>query len=83
MLKITQICKENCITQAQLAEASGLEISLIQKIESGKINIENITLKNMCLLLKGLEKLCTNSPELTEDYVTIRSAYIVARELFK
>lgn len=83
MLMIAKIREENCITQAQLAEASGLNIRWIQKVESGEINIENITLKNICCLLKGLEYLCPPSQPLTEDFSTIRSAYIVVRELLK
>lgn len=83
MLMISKIRKENCITQAQLAEASGLNIRWIQKVESGEINIENISLKNIFCLLKGLENLCPPSQRLSEDFTTIRSAYIVVRELLK
>lgn len=83
MLMIAKIRKENCITQAQLAEASGLNIRWIQKVEAGEINIENISLKNILRLLKGLESLCPPSQALEEDYATIRSAYIVVRELLK
>lgn len=83
MLMIAKIREENCITQAQLAEASGLDICDIQKVESGDIGIENIPLKTIVLLLKGLDYLCPASAPLSEDFATVRSAYIVTRELLK
>lgn len=83
MLMIAKIREENCITQAQLAEASGLDICDIQKVESGDIDINNIPLKTIVLLLKGLDYLCPASAPLSEDFATVRSAYIVTRELLK
>ena len=82
MLMIAQIRKEHCITQKQLAEASGLNVRWIQKLESGQINIENVTLLNIVRLLKGLNKLCT-STDVQEDYGSLISAYVVVRELLK
>ena len=82
MLMIAQIRKEHCITQKQLAEASGLNVRWIQKLESGQINIENVTLLNIVRLLKGLNKLCT-STAVQEDYGSLISAYVVVRELLK
>lgn len=79
---IAEVRKEHCITQAQLAEASGLNIRWIQKLESGEINIENVTLKNIVRLLKGLNHLCP-SAAVEEDYSTLISAYVAVRELLK
>lgn len=42
------------LTQAQLAEASGVNIRQIQKIESGEIRTENITLGNAIKLARAL-----------------------------
>ena len=82
MLMIAKIRKENGITQKQLAEASGLNVRWIQKLESGQINMENVTLLNIVRLLKGLNLLCT-STGVEEDYQSLRSAYVVVRELLK
>ncbi|GFI66303.1 hypothetical protein IMSAG185_01918 [Lachnospiraceae bacterium] len=82
MLMIAKIRKENGITQKQLAEASGLNVRWIQKLESGQINMENVTLLNIVRLLKGLNLLCT-STDVEEDYQSLRSAYVVVRELLK
>lgn len=82
MLMIAKMRKENGITQKQLAEASGLNVRWIQKLESGEINIENVTLINIVRLLKGLNCLCT-STDVEEDYQSLRSAYVVVRELLK
>ena len=82
MLMIAKIRKENGITQKQLAEASGLNVRWIQKLESGQINMENVTLLNIVRLLKGLNLLCT-STDVDEDYQSLRSAYVVVRELLK
>ena len=82
MLMIAKIRKENGITQKQLAEASGLNVRWIQKLESGQINMENVTLLNIVRLLKGLNLLCT-STDVEEDYQSFRSAYVVVRELLK
>ena len=42
------------LTQAQLAEAAGLNIRQIQKIEAGEIQIGNITLTNAARLARAL-----------------------------
>lgn len=82
MLQIKKIRKQYNITQQQLADASGLNIRWIQKIESGETNLENITLKNASLLLKGLSNLIPND-DVSDDFSTLRSAYVVVRELLK
>ena len=42
------------LTQKQLAEASGVNIRQIQKIESGEIQIGNVTLQNAARLASAL-----------------------------
>ena len=79
---IAEVRKEHCITQAQLAEASGLNIRWIQKLESGEINIENVTLKNIVRLLKGLNKLCP-SAAVEKDYFCLLSALEAVQQLLK
>lgn len=43
------------MTQQQLANATGINIRQIRKIESGEIKLENITAKNFLALAKVLE----------------------------
>ena len=43
------------MTQQQLADATGINIRQIRKIESGEIKLENITAKNFLALAKVLE----------------------------
>lgn len=54
MIQIKEWRKESGITQKQLAEASGLDLRWIQKLESGEISIENITVKKFIQLIKGM-----------------------------
>ena len=82
MLQITKIRKENNITQKQLAEAAGLNIRWIQKLETGEISLENITLKNMALLLKGLNTLCPANI-VSEEWDAVRSAYCAVKSLLQ
>ena len=45
MLKLKQMRSELGVTQKELAAAANLDIRWIQKVESGEIRIENITVK--------------------------------------
>lgn len=86
MSTIKELRKEKNITQSQLAEACGLNVRWIQKLENGEIDIENITFKNAALLFKGFDALgieVGKQLEGMEDYSILRSAYIVVRELLK
>ena len=42
------------LTQAQLAEAAGINVRQIQKIESGEISLVNVTLGNALKLAQAL-----------------------------
>lgn len=42
------------LTQAQLAQAAGINLRQIQKIESGEIRLDNITLANAARLAAAL-----------------------------
>lgn len=45
------------VTQQALANASGLDVRWIQKVESGDISIKNVTVKRFALLMKGISSL--------------------------
>lgn len=51
---ITELRKSAGLTQKALADAAGINIRQIQKIESGEIQIENITVKNAKALADAL-----------------------------
>lgn len=54
MLDIKRMRKEKGLTQKQLAEAIGVNIRWVQKIEAGEVNIENITFLNAIKLIRAL-----------------------------
>lgn len=83
MLMIGKIREENCITQEQLAQKSGLDVSFIKKLESGEIYIKDVTIVNFARILRGLDTLCPNGSKIKEDYATFMSAYTVVRGLLK
>lgn len=82
MVKMKEWRKELGVTQKELAEASDLDLRWIQKIESGEINIENVTVKKFALLLKGFSEL-SGDEALIEDFMIVRSAYVTMNELLK
>jgi len=45
-MTLKDLRKEKGLTQKALADASGMNISQIQKLESGETSIENTTFKN-------------------------------------
>ena len=85
MLKIGKIREENCITQEQLAQESGLDVDWIQKLESGEIGIKDLTIVNSVRLLKGLNNLCSGASgsKIEEDCADLVTAYVTMRELLK
>ena len=54
MVDIKEWRQEYGVTQQALANASGLDVRWIQKVEAGDINIQNVTVKRFALLIKGM-----------------------------
>ena len=82
MVLIGKFREENCITQKQLADASGLNVRWIQKLESGEIDIKNITVLNMVKLLRGLNELAPSQAG-EKDYEIFMIAYSALRKLLE
>ena len=70
------------LTQQQLADKAGVNIRWIQKIESGEIDLENITVMNAFKLIKALYG-DTEDPDLYNCFSAARTCYIMIRELLK
>ena len=62
MVKIKEWRQGLGATQKALADASGLDIRWIQKLEAGDIDIQNVTAKRFLLLLKGISELSQQTP---------------------
>ena len=62
MVKVKEWRQGLGVTQKALAEASGLDIRWIQKLEAGDIDIQNVTVKRFSLLLKGISELSQQTP---------------------
>lgn len=62
MVKVKEWRQGLGVTQKALAEASGLDIRWVQKLEAGDIDIQNVTVKRFSLLLKGISKLSQQTP---------------------
>lgn len=48
-MQVKELRQEIGVTQKRLAETSGLDLRWIQKVESGEINMDNITVKRFFL----------------------------------
>lgn len=70
------------LTQQQLADKAGVNIRWIQKIESGEINLENITVANAFRLISALYS-DTEDPDLYGCFASARTCYFMIRELLK
>lgn len=62
MVKIKEWRQGLGATQKALADASGLDIRWIQKLEAGDIDIQNVTVKRFSLLMKGISELSQQTP---------------------
>lgn len=82
MLRVKKMREDSGLTQQKLAELSGLDERWIRKLESGEISIENITILNMVKLLKGLSEFIEDD-YVFDDFVTLKSAYMVTRSLIR
>lgn len=73
-MRVKELRQEIGVTQKKLAETSGLDLRWIQKIESGEISIENITVKRFFSLLKGISQ-CADDSDESKQMQVIREAY--------
>ena len=86
MVKIKEMRQELGATQKALAEASGLDIRWIQKLEAGDIDIQNVTVKRFLLLMKGISELSQQVSDLhstREDIETVNEIHEMVDKLFK
>jgi len=65
------------LTQKELAERAQTNIRWIQKVESGEISIENITLKKALALIRALSR--DDDPAQN----TLKDAYAITREMLE
>ena len=72
--RVKELRQEIGVTQKKLAETSGLDLRWIQKIESGEISMENITVKRFISLLKGISQ-CADDSDDNKKIQVIREAY--------
>lgn len=82
MNKVSERRKELKLTQKQLADKMNTNIRWIQKLESGEINIENITFKKAIELVRALYEDSPND-KYYDDWADIKTAYIIMRNLLK
>ena len=80
MLEIKKMRCELGITQKELAEAADLDIRWIQKVESGEIKPENITVKKFYQLSKGLSLFASDEAE-DENIKHMREIYLGMNEV--
>lgn len=73
-MQVKELRQEIGVTQKRLAETSGLDFRWIQKVESGEINMENITVKRFFSLLKGISQ-CADDCDESRQIQIIREAY--------
>ena len=78
--------REFGITQQALANASGLDVRWIQKIEAGDIDIKNVTVKRFYLLIKGINNLSiqvNDDCKMHNQIEIINGTYKLVSELLK
>lgn len=78
--------REFGITQQALANASGLDVRWIQKIEAGDIDIKNVTVKRFYLLIKGINNLSiqvNDDCKMQNQIEIINGTYKLVSELLK
>ena len=54
-MKIRELRKSNNLTLHQLSDLSGVSVTQIQGVETGRIKLENMTVKNFMALCNALE----------------------------
>lgn len=86
MVDIKEWRQEYGVTQQALADASGLDIRWIQKVEAGDINIQNVTVKRFALLIKGISSLseqADTSRKMQSQVKMINGTYKMVEKLLK
>ena len=86
MVDIKEWRQEYGVTQQALANASGLDVRWIQKVEAGDINIQNVTVKRFALLIKGISSLSEQvdtSRKMQSQVKMINGTYKMVAKLLK
>ena len=86
MVDIKEWRQEYGVTQQALANASGLDVRWIQKVEAGDINIQNVTVKRFALLIKGISSLSAQadtSRKMQSQVKMINGTYKMVAKLLK
>ena len=86
MVDIKEWRQEYGVTQQALADASGLDVRWIQKVEAGDINIQNVTVKRFALLIKGMSSLSeqvNTSCKMQNQVKMINGTYKMVEKLLK
>lgn len=86
MVDIKEWRQEFGVTQQALATASGLDVRWIQKVESGDISIQNVTVKRFALLMKGISNLseqANSTCKMQTQVEKINGTYKMVAELLK
>ena len=86
MVDIKEWRQEYGVTQKALANASGLDVRWIQKVEAGDINIQNVTVKRFALLIKGISSLseqADTSRKMQSQVKMINGTYKMVAKLLK
>ena len=86
MVDIKEWRQEYGVTQQTLADASGLDVRWIQKVEAGDINIQNVTVKRFALLIKGMSSLSeqvNTSCKMQSQVKMINETYKMVEKLLK
>lgn len=86
MVDIKEWRQEYGVTQQALADASGLDVRWIQKVEAGDINIQNVTVKRFALLIKGMSSLSeqvNTSCKMRSQVKMINGTYKMVEKLLK
>lgn len=86
MVDIKEWRQEYGVTQQALANASGLDVRWIQKVEAGDINIQNVTVKRFALLIKGISSLSEQvdtSCKMQSQVKMINGIYKMVAKLLK
>jgi transcriptional regulator with XRE-family HTH domain len=81
MFTVKKMRSDLGVTQKELAQASNLDIRWIQKVESGEINLENITVKKFFLLAKGVTSLAPRKNN-NQKVESICDIYLQMKNIF-